>query len=447
MKRSAGGTFACQECGQEHSRWAGRCNGCGAWNSIVEEAKSAAGARPGRRPTSTPRSVDEIPTDDQARLGTGMSEFDRVLGGGLVPGSAVLVGGDPGVGKSTLLLEVAAHRAGGGRQPLYITAEESDAQVALRAERLGLKRSGLLVLAENRLEPILDLLLDEPPDLVVIDSIQTISKEGLSSAPGSVAQVRDCAADLVQAARHGGFPLVLIGHVTKEGMLAGPKVLEHLVDAVLYFEGDQGTDHRILRAVKNRHGPSGEVAVFTMGERGLADPERPAAAFLGPARGLPGAVVAPALEGTRVFLVEIQALTCTANHGPPRVRANGIEPTRATMLSAVLGRRAGLDLGDQDIHVNVAGGFRLTDPGCDLAICLAIASSFLDRPVAPGLAVFGEVGLGGEVRSVRAAGARLREAAALGFEQACAPRGVVGLDPGPALRSIERLSEVLEELT
>ena len=395
-------------------------------------------------PAPRPQSLLEIADQEIARLGSGISEFDRVLGGGLVPGASVLVGGDPGVGKSTLLLEVAAHRAGAGSRPLYITAEESAAQVALRAKRLGLIQRNLMVVAEERLEAILDLLLDDPPELVVIDSIQTVRKAELGSAAGSVAQVRECAADLVAAARRGSFALILVGHVTKDGALAGPRVLEHLVDAVLYFEGERDTQLRVLRAVKNRHGPSGEVAVFAMSPSGLVDPERPAGAFLGVARGLPGAVVTPAVEGTRVFLVEIQALTSPANYGPPRVRANGIDPSRATMLAAVLNRRAGLSLFDQDLFVNVVGGLKLSDPGCDLAVCLAIASSFFDRPLGPETVAFGEVGLGGEVRSVRSGSLRLREATALGFRRAFVPEGDFEERSGIELKPIRGLAEVID---
>lgn len=414
-------SFVCRECGQLHIRWSGRCEGCGGWNSLAEESV-ASGPRDDRAVVRA-QSLAEVDPEESARIATGISEFDRVLGGGLVPGAAVLVGGDPGVGKSTLLLEVAAHRAGAGGSPLYVTAEESAGQVALRAERLGLVRERVMVLAEDRVERIIDLLLDDPPDLLIVDSIQTIRKSELGSAAGTVSQVRECAADLVAAARRSGTPLVLVGHVTKDGTLAGPRVLEHLVDAVLYFEGEPDTSLRILRSMKNRHGASGEVAVFAMTERGLVDPAQPGALFLGASGASPGSVVTATVEGSRVFLVEIQALTAPAMWGPPRIRANGVDPGRAGMLAAVLNRRAGLPLGDQDIHVNVAGGFRLSDPGCDLAICIAIATSFLDRAGPTSTVAFGEVGLGGEVRPVRNPAGRTREAAALGFQRVFGPRG------------------------
>lgn len=448
MKKPGKSAFVCQECGEVHTRWAGRCQACGNWNTIVEERAaafeggSAAGGAPGRL-AARPLPITALAPEQRPRLSTGIAEFNRVLGGGLVPASAILVGGDPGVGKSTLLLEMAAHRAAAGDRPLYVSAEESAGQVALRAQRLRLSHQNLMVLAEDRLERIIDVALDEPPSLLVLDSIQTVRKSVLGSAAGSVAQVRECAADLIAAARQGGFPVALVGHVTKDGMLAGPKLLEHLVDVVLYFEGERDAELRLLRAIKNRYGPAGEVAVFAMGERGLVDPERPAAAFLGRAGGRAGAVVAAAVEGSRVFLVEIQALTAPASSGAPRVRANGVDPGRAAMLGAVLCRRAGLALSDQDIYVNVAGGFRLSDPGCDLAVCLAIASSFVDRAMAPGTVVFGEVGLSGEVRPVRQAAARAREAQALGFTRLLGPEEFEG---GAGRGGVGRLLDALEHL-
>lgn len=447
-------SFVCQECGQDHIRWSGRCDACGAWSTLVEETVVPA-KNPGRRRQEDsrapkPRRLSEVAPEDSARMSTGIAELDRVLGGGMVPGSAILVGGDPGVGKSTLLLAIAANRAGGGFRPLYVTAEESAGQIALRAGRIASSHDNLMVMAEDRIESILDAVLDDPPDLLVVDSIQTVRKADLASAAGSVAQVRESSADLIAAARSASVPLFLVGHVTKDGMIAGPKVLEHLVDVVLYFEGERDSSLRILRSIKNRYGPTGEVAVFAMGERGLTEPSHPGALFLGAAAGLPGTAVAAAVEGSRVFLVEVQALTAPATYGPPRIRANGVDPGRAAMLAAVLNRRAGLPLGDQDIHVNVAGGFRLSDPGCDLAICLAMASSFLDRPAPVSSVAFGEIGLGGEIRTVRNAGGRLREARALGFGRALTPIGEGDGDAaleGPqqriAMRSIGELIEVL----
>jgi DNA repair protein RadA/Sms len=440
--------FVCQACGAEHPRWSGRCEECGAWNTVSEESAAAAAARGSHGGEASKRTpLAAITEDGSERATTGIAELDRVLGGGLVRGGAVLIGGDPGVGKSTLLLTAAAAMARDAAV-LYVAAEEAPAQIAARARRLGLPAGRLELLGEDRLEPILDAILDAPPRLVVIDSIQTIRKESLGSAAGSVAQVRECAADLAAAARRVGCAVVFVGHVTKDGMIAGPKVLEHLVDVVLYFEGERDQQYRLLRAVKNRFGPSGEVAVFAMSERGLEGPDRPAAAFLGAARAIPGAVIGAAVEGTRVFLVEVQALTSRATYGPPRVRANGVEPARAAMLAAVLARRCGLELLDQDVHLNVAGGFRLSDPGCDLAVCLAIASSFLDRVPEPGTVVCGEVGLGGEVRPVRHLRSRLREAAALGFSRMALPAAneipseVAGIEALP----FDRLANALELL-
>jgi DNA repair protein RadA/Sms len=437
-------TYVCQECGEAHPRWAGRCDACGAWNSVHEETVTTSNRADAPRGRVT--RLAELDATEAQRSPTGIAELDRVLGGGFVPGGTILIGGDPGVGKSTLLLEVATRCAKSNRPPLYVTAEESATQIALRARRLGLDPEGLLVLAEDRVESVLDAMLDEDRGLVIVDSIQTVRKASLGSAAGSVAQVRECAADLVDAARRSQSPLVLVGHVTKDGLLAGPRVLEHLVDAVLYFEGERETEFRVLRAIKNRFGPVGEVAVFAMSEKGLVEPERPAAAFLGASRGLPGAVVAAIAEGSRGFLVEVQALTSPATYGAPRVRTNGIDGARAAMLAAVLTRRCGLELGDQDIHLNVAGGFKVSDPGVDLAICLAMASSFLDRPLASNLAVCGEVGLGGEVRAVRNLTARIREASALGFEKLLAP---TANDTPPAaieVLSIDRVHHLLEFL-
>ncbi len=457
MTRRSRSRFVCQECGAEHPRWAGKCDDCGTWNSLVEELESAA------RPSDARRSLGgSIPTEpaplasvkplDCARLGTGIDEVDRVLGGGLVPGSVVLIAGEPGIGKSTLCLTLAAYRAAGGMSPLYVSAEESAGQVALRAERLALPegaRDRLLVFAEDRLERVLDLMLDSKdsaPDLVVVDSIQTLRKDALVSAAGSVAQVRECAADLVAAARRSGVPVILIGHVTKDGSVAGPRVLEHLVDAVLTFEVERDSGYAMLRAAKNRHGPTGEIAVLAMGERGLAAVDRPERVFLGAAQGLPGTVVAATLEGSRVFLVEIQALTSPATGGAARAKTSGFDPARAQMLQAVLTRRAGVPLADQDLHVNVAGGFEISDPGADLAVCLAILSSFRDRPVVRSCAVFGEVGLAGEVRPVRRPGDRLREIEAAGLSHAALPasteRAAGALEWNPIAR-VEQLIDLL----
>lgn len=457
MTRRPRSRFVCQQCGAEHPRWAGRCDDCGAWNSLVEELESTARGSGGRlpgapAPVSEPTALAAVKPHDSARLGTGIDEIDRVLGGGLVPGSVVLIAGEPGIGKSTLCLTLAAHRAAAGTNPLYVSAEESAAQVALRAERLQLpegSRDRLFVLAEERVERVIDLLLDGTdgaPDLVVIDSIQTLRKESLISAAGSVAQVRECAADLVAAARRAGAPVILIGHVTKDGSVAGPRVLEHLVDAVLTFEVEKDSGYAMLRAVKNRHGPTGEIAVLAMGERGLSAVDRPERVFLGAAQGLPGTVVAATLEGSRVFLVEIQALTSPAAAGVARAKTSGFDPARAQMLQAVLTRRAGVPLADQDLHVNVAGGFEISDPGADLAVCLAILSSFRDRPVVESCAVFGEVGLAGEVRPVRRPADRLRELEAARIAHAVVPAATEAAASTIGVTRVARVVELLDLL-
>ncbi len=410
----------------------GRCPECGAWSSLVEEPVGPAAPGPGTGPglafsgpAGQVQELREIATEGTPRIPTGIEELDRVLGGGLVPGSVVLLGGEPGIGKSTLALQLAAHVRGAGRPVLYVTGEESPEQIRLRAERLPQVPGELLVLAETRAEALAEPWQKTGPQLVLTDSIQTLRTERVESTPGSVAQVRECAGLLSAAARASGAALVLIGHVTKEGTLAGPRVLEHLVDTVLLFEGDRGHPFRMLRAVKNRFGSTHEVGVFTLGERGLEPVPNPSELFLAERRsGAPGSCVVPLLEGTRPILLEVQALVAPASYGTGRRTAIGFDDGRLALLLAVLARRGGVDVLGSDVYLNVTGGVRVADPAADLAVVLALASSRLDLPLPANAVAMGEVGLGGEVRRIARSEPRLREAARLGFEQVLVPNGV-----------------------
>ncbi len=408
--------YFCSQCGAESPNWNGRCPGCGSWNTMVEEPlgeRSGSGSSPARE---DPVSLDSIPELSGERMPTGMPELDRVLGGGLFRGSMTLLGGEPGIGKSTLMLQLSRSLSEAGETVLYATAEESAEQVASRARRTGSSRSGILVLPATLLENIEDSLDSTGARFLVVDSIQTVYSEDLSSAPGSVAQVRHCASRLLRKAKPGGVTTLLVGHVTKDGALAGPKVLEHLVDTVVSFEGDPSRQHRLLRALKNRFGPTDELGVFEMTPGGLAGVGENSAFFLGRRdEGVPGSVVCVAMEGTRPFLVEVQALTSPTRYGFPQRTVNGFDSRRLPLLLAVLEKRCGIELGSQDVYVNVAGGAAISDPGADLAICLAVASSRMDRALPAGLAVAAEVGLGGELRPVSSFDRRLREASSLGF--------------------------------
>lgn len=425
--------YVCQACGAIGLRWEGQCRGCGAWNSLVETAVREA---PRRAPAGagTPRSEPvalegAIAADGEARRPTGIAEVDRVLGGGVVAGSVVLIGGEPGIGKSTLLLQVAAGIAGptGAGAVLYATGEESVAQVRLRAHRLGLTvgpiGEAIRVVAATEVGSIAALARAERPSLLVVDSVQTIASDELDGPPGSVGQVRETTLRLMETAKGEGIPVVLVGHVTKDGTLAGPRTLEHLVDVVLGLEGDRSGGLRLLRATKNRYGSTEEVGVFEMGEQGLVEVVDPARAFLvehdTPA---PGSVVAPTLEGSRTLLVEVQALVTPTGAPSPRRTASGVDPNRLALLVAVLGRRAGIGLGSHDVYANLAGGLSVGEPGLDLPLAIALASSLRDRPVAPGTVAIGEVGLLGELRAVAGLDRRLREAARLGFRRAIVPR-------------------------
>ncbi len=437
MAKARATSFFCKECGYEASKWTGQCPSCKAWNTMVEEptakAPASAGAglgrvsaalagTAGRRPARASL-LSEIPTEEQDRIGTGFRELDRVLGGGIVAGSLILVGGDPGIGKSTLLLQVCRRLAGDGRRVLYISGEESLKQIKLRANRIGPVEGELRFLCETNLEQIERAIDREQPQIAVIDSIQTMYREEIASAPGSVSQVRESTGVLMQLAKTKGIAIFVVGHVTKEGVVAGPRVLEHMVDTVLYFEGDSNASYRILRGVKNRFGSTNEIGVFEMREEGLAEVENPSEYMLeGRPQEASGAVVSCSMEGTRPILLEVQALVAESNFGMPRRTAAGTDYNRVNLLMAVLEKRCRYQLSRFDAYVNIAGGMRMSEPALDLAIVMALISSYKDRPVAPETLIFGEVGLSGEVRAVSQAAQRVSEAAKLGFTTCVLPR-------------------------
>jgi len=420
--------YRCQNCGCAARKWLGRCPDCGEWNSFVEEPLAARAAS--RRGVETrPTPLAEIEKEARDRVPTGIGELDRVLGGGVVPGSLTLIGGDPGIGKSTLLLQVSRALAERAGPVLYVSGEESAAQIKLRADRLGIASKSVWFLAETALEAIEHHVATLKPQILVIDSIQAVHLGELESAPGSVGQVRECGARLMLLAKGQSVSTFLVGHVTKEGAIAGPRVLEHLVDTVLYFEGESHHTHRILRAVKNRFGSTNEIGLFEMTGEGLREVASPSEFFLAERpRGAPGSVIIPGLEGTRPLLLELQALVTPASFGTPRRTVLGADYNRVCLLLAILEKRAGFPLQSQDVFVNVAGGGRLTEPAADLGICLAAASSFTERPVEAETVVLGEVGLTGEVRAVSGLEVRLREAAALGFKHAVVPANNVAAD-------------------
>jgi DNA repair protein RadA/Sms len=451
--------YRCQGCGRAEPRWTGRCSGCGEWNTLVEEVEArpprAVGGRNGRSAapagdTARPVPITAVEEDDAARLTTGLAEFDRAMGGGTVPGSATLVGGDPGIGKSTLLMQVAGRLCRAGATVLYVSGEESTRQTKLRGRRLGVDAESLLIYAETRVEAVMLEAARIRPAALVIDSVQTMTTDALDSAPGSVSQVRETAARLVRLAKDGGPALFLVGHVTKEGAIAGPRVVEHMVDTVLYFEGDRGHPYRILRAVKNRFGSTNEMGVFEMKEGGLEEVLNPSELFLAerPADAAGSAVVA-SLEGSRPILVEVQALVGHTTYGTPRRTTIGVDPNRVALLVAVLEKAADVTLVAQDVFVKVAGGVKLSEPAVDLGLIAALASSVRNRPLDPETLVFGEVGLSGEVRAVAQAELRLKEAAKLGFTRAVLPRGnarrvidAAGLE----IAGVRDVSEALEAL-
>ncbi len=450
--------YQCRECGAVEPKWVGQCPACGAWNAL-EETAEAVGTKPGkvaaryagwsggREPV---RALSEIEGAAELRMPSGVAELDRVLGGGLVAGSVVLIGGDPGIGKSTLLLQALAQVAQTSRAPvLYVSGEESAQQVSARARRLGLDAGGVRIVTETNVERILEAVAAEAPRVVVVDSIQTVYTEMLGSAPGSVAQVRESAAQLVRHAKRAGCALFLVGHVTKEGALAGPRVLEHMVDTVLYFEGDTGSRYRVIRAVKNRYGAVNELGVFAMTDKGLREVSNPSAIFLSRhEHEVAGSAVTVTREGTRPLLVEVQALVDTSHLASPRRVTVGFEHNRLAMLLAILHRHAGIATHDQDVFVNVVGGVRLGETAADLPVVLALLSSLRDRPLPQDLVVFGEIGLAGEIRPVQAGPERLREAGKHGFRRAIAPasnvarEGIEGMD----VARVRTLAEALERL-
>jgi DNA repair protein RadA/Sms len=441
--------YVCQECGAVHARWMGKCEACGAWNTVIEEAAPEAAPKgvTGRGGKRLAFLGLEGSSDRAPRRLTGIAEFDRVCGGGLVAGSAILVGGDPGIGKSTLLLQVTAALSGSA-SVAYVSGEEAIDQVRMRAGRLGLAKAKVAVASATNLRDILATLdAADAPDVVVIDSIQTMYIDALDSAPGTVAQVRACAGELIRLAKRRGTTVLLVGHVTKEGLIAGPRVLEHMVDTVLYFEGERGHQFRILRSVKNRFGPTDEIGVFEMTDAGLAEVANPSALFLADRRGeVSGAAVFAGMEGTRPVLVEIQALVGPTGFGTPRRAVVGWDSGRLAMVLAVLETRCGLVFGSSDVYLNVAGGLRITEPAADLAVAAALISSLSGRPVPAETVVFGEIGLSGEVRPVGQMDARLKEAAKLGFTRAILPtrrRGRTGSDGPIALHEVSRLGDLV----
>lgn len=417
--------YVCQECGYDTPKWLGRCPGCGAWNTMVEETVTpegkSGGLRLGLSDAVKPQPIGEVKIEDLPRFLTGSGELDRVLGGGVIPGSMVLIVGDPGVGKSSLTLKVCSDVARAGRRVLYVTGEESTRQVRMRADRLGAIAENLLVVSETNLETIEAHVANTKPELLVIDSIQTIFKPDVQSAPGSVSQVRECSVELLRIAKNNGIAAFVIGHVTKDGTLAGPRVLEHIVDTVLYFEGERNAEYRVLRAVKNRFGSTNELGLFEMRDVGLVDVPDASKMFLSDRDSDSGTVIIPTVEGTRPLLVELQALVAPTPYVPPRRTADSVDIKRIQLLLAVLEKRVHLQIGACDVYVKVAGGIRIDEPAADLGICVAMASSFANRRIRSKTIVFGEVGLSGEVRAVSQADIRVNEAKRLGFEHVILP--------------------------
>jgi len=448
--------FGCQNCGYQSPKWLGKCPDCGSWNTFVEEqfSKSAEPLAPSISIPGQdilPQSIFTVETSDEGRIRTEISEFDRILGGGLVTGSIVLIGGDPGIGKSTLLLQALDRLARKGISVLYVSGEESLRQIKMRADRLGIFSQTLYVLAENSLEKIIGDIQKLKPKVAVIDSIQAIFTSQFQSAPGSIGQVRECAGRLMLLCKSTGLSSFIIGHVTKEGAIAGPRVLEHMVDTVLYFEGDRGHPYRILRAVKNRFGSTNEIGVFEMKDAGLEEVANPSELFLAERPiDVAGSVVISSLEGSRPILVELQALVSSTSYGMPRRTAIGVDPNRVSLLVAVLEKKVGMNLAQQDIFVNVAGGVRVEEPAVDLGVVSAVASSFLDKPIPSKTMVIGEVGLAGEVRGIHQAEVRMKEAGKLGFKRCLLPRSNLsrirsGFD-GIDLIGVRSVEEALETL-
>jgi len=444
--------FFCEDCGHESPKWLGRCPGCGEWNTLVEQEVSrapAGGARGSRGGVGRqePVSLTEIGTDETERLKTGIGELDRVLGGGIVAGGVVLVGGDPGIGKSTLLLQVSDALAGTGEGVLYVSGEESRSQLRMRARRLGVEASTIQVLTETDVSRVVEVAGSLSPGAIILDSIQTSFVPEITGSPGSVSQVRESAATLVRLAKETGTPVFLIGHVTKQGAIAGPRILEHMVDTVLYFEGDKHLSYRILRAVKNRYGSTDEIGVFEMTGKGLIEVDDPSGLFVSRERGpMSGSAVIGTIEGTRALMVEIQALTGLTNYATPQRSSTGIDRRRLPLLLAVLERRGGLSLGNRDVFVSVAGGVRVEEPAADLGIALAVASSYWDAEIDERTAVFGEIGLGGEVRRVTLAAKRAQEAERLGYTRLVVPKGAIPREERPKGVEIVEVGTVREAI-
>ena len=442
--------FVCRQCGHATPRWVGRCPTCGEWNTMEEVVTEASRSTRSRRPAtprSTPQRLTDVSSDHSQRLPVPMAEFSRVLGGGVVPGSMILIGGDPGIGKSTLLLQVSAQIAANGRPVLYVSGEESPQQIRMRADRLGVSADDLYLLAETNLDQVMEHVYQLNPHAMVVDSIQTVYTEDLESTAGSITQVRECASRLMELAKSEAVPVFVVGHVTKEGNIAGPRVLEHIVDAVLYLEGERFHSYRLLRGVKNRFGSTNEVGVFEMTQQGLVEVANPSEAFLAERlTAVPGSTVAVTLEGTRPLLVEVQALTSPTAFSVPRRTANGVDFNRLLLLTAVLSKRVGLPLGDQDVFVNVVGGLKVAEPAADLSIAIAIASSQQGIPVASDLAIIGEIGLSGELRSVTQVEKRINEAGKLGFKRILLPRSPRHGDAHPDVELIptRSLGEALD---
>ncbi len=440
MAKKSSTVFFCQECGHESSKWMGQCPACKKWNTFVEEKVSVSGGSKITpfREAAKPVELGAISMQEEERMHTGIAELDRVLGGGIMPGSLTLVGGDPGIGKSTLLLQMCRLLANAGRHVLYISGEESLKQIKLRAIRIGEFQDTMFLLCETNLGVVEETIRHTKPEVVIIDSIQTMYQEAVSSAPGSVSQVREVTNVFLQLAKGLGISIFIVGHVTKEGTVAGPRVLEHMVDTVLYFEGDRYASYRILRGVKNRFGSTNEIGVFEMRKEGLIEVENPSEYMLsGKPVGASGSVVVCSVEGTRPILIEIQALVCRTNFGIPRRQTTGTDFNRVNLLMAVLEKRLGLQIGDFDAYVNIAGGMKISEPAIDLGLILAIVSSFKNRPVDEKMIVFGEVGLSGEVRAVTMAQQRLQEARKLGYETVVMPRvNLEGMEPVKGIKVI-----------
>jgi len=454
VKKISKTIFSCQSCGYQTPKWMGKCPDCGQWQSFVEEPKAIKSVQGAHRILSSsqtkPVPIDAITLDPEERLLTGIKEFDRVLGGGLVPGTLVLIGGDPGIGKSTLMLQALYGIAHRGSKVLYVSGEESERQMRIRSQRLSSVSPDLMVVSENDMESILLMAGSLQPQVLVIDSIQTMFCSDLTSAPGSVTQVRESTMQLMLMAKKTGTPVFLVGHVTKDGAIAGPRLLEHMVDTVLYFEGDRNHVFRILRAVKNRFGSTNEIGVFEMNERGLNEVANPSAVFLSERpENVPGSVVTASMEGSRPILVELQALASSTSFGNPRRTILGIDQNRVALLVAVMEKKLGMHLMGHDIFINVAGGVKIDEPAVDMAIVAAVASSFLDRPIQKGTIILGEIGLTGEVRAIGHVEARVAEAKKMGFHRCLAPQSnlkrTTGIK-GIKLIGVKTVSEAMENL-